>query len=121
MLAPILRKTAKLPADSDLTAKNATIEHVFHGNSEDVQPLLKQLADKGWRVGEWGFEVGDGFKIVDDAVGFRRIAAARVRKMCELAASNHVEYESWWVNAPEISDYVSQNADLGVVSEVHDN
>jgi hypothetical protein len=114
---PILRKTAAMPSDAELIAKDAVVEHVFHGNSREVRMLRSAFERGGWKVSNYGFEVGDGFQLTEPAIQFRRVARQRIDQLCTTAAQAHVEYESWWLDAPVIADFVAQNSSLHTVQE----
>lgn len=109
MSAPILEKTAALPSNAVLRAKNATIEHDLYGNESQVRRLSDAFEKQGWHTTvEPQDEIGWAVKLIEDPTTFRLQAAQRVRQLCAVAAKNDVRYRRWWINAPDIADYVSQ-------------
>ena len=120
MRKPILAKTAILPNNAVLKAKHARIEHVLYGNEDDAKRVAKEFSERGWQthVGP-NDEIGWGATLFEDPARFRTEASERVRQLCLVAEENSLRYQSWWINAPGIADYVSQDGDpLNVVEEV---
>ena len=109
MSRPILAKTQSMPSDAVLRAKDARIEHDLYGNESQARAIAKAFEERGWRVtvGPQN-EIGWAAKVFEDPASFRHQAARRVSQLCTVAAKNNMKYRAWWLNAPDIADYVAQ-------------
>ena len=108
MVDRIMSKVAELPDDTILRSKSVIIEHDLRGNREQTEPLATYLRAHGKAVRVAALEVGTNLVIRDRAQSFRKLAAKRLKALCNFAAANHLQYDAWWVSGDRYSDYVSQ-------------
>jgi hypothetical protein len=108
MVDRIMSKVAELPDDTILRSKSVIVEHELRGNREQTEPLAMYLRARGKGVRVDTLEVGTNLVIQDQVQSFRKLAAPRLKALCDFAAANHLKYDSWWLSGDRYSDYVSQ-------------
>jgi hypothetical protein len=108
MVNPVMSKVAELPDDTILRSKSVIVEHELRGNREQTEPLATYLRAHGKAVRVDTLEVGTNLVIRDRVQSFRKLAAMRLKALCNFAAANHLNYDSWWVSGDRYSHYVSQ-------------
>ena len=104
----ILAKVSALPPDEVLKAKGVVVEHDLRGNRDQTEPLARLLRAQGKSTRVDPLEVGTTLVIQDRSTSFRKHASERIDAICNFAAANHLQYDSWWVSGDRFSEYVSQ-------------
>ena len=119
MLPGILAKAKSMPSDETLKAKGAEIEHWLKGGEKRLR-LIRTRIHANWKSTkiEPVDEVNFVLFLTEDAVGFPARAERRTKELCSFAEANRVKYQSWWISAPRIADYVTQTPSGNTVEEV---
>ena len=108
----VLTKANTMPGDNVLSARSAEIEYVFYGGKRRLERLLTNLPPGPWKGAkvEPRDEVNYGLVLVEDAVGYKKRAKARIDELCRFAETNRIQLRYWWLNASGIADFTSQRS-----------